>query len=193
MPREYPEWDISDADREALANSVSGSTWAGLPSPPVDAAGVRTLQDRYGKDTLIAHLAGTTDKGSRQWKSARDGLSRRRAGRMAIGRGWRDKFISAGRRARARSIIARGQMHVTLTADILTSRHWDRGRRMNASLSGDDLQDYLDAVMGGRHEEAAMVVADSYGIGADVIISIANVSGVEADIPRGDDDGEDEG
>jgi hypothetical protein len=182
MPREFPEWEMSDDDRAELENRISGGMFGDLPGVPETPEDVRRLQDRYGKDNLIAWLSGTTDKRTRAWKSARDGLSRRRTGRQGIGRLWRDKFRSAGRRGRTQAIGNRGQLHVTLVADIRTSRHWDYGRPMDADLTGDQLGDYLEALEGGNFDHAAMIVAEAYGIDPDYIVEIANISGFEADL-----------
>lgn len=190
MPRQFPEWEMSDADRRALQDQIDSSMFGDLSAPetPED---VRRMQDRYGRDDLIAWLSGTTDKRSREWKSARDGLSRRRTGRTGIGRRWRDKFRTAGRRARSAGIRSRGSMSVSLTADIRTSRTWDYGRTMSADLTGSDLQDYLDALEAGAYTNAAMIVADSYGVDPDVILEITNISGFESDVAElGDEEEE---
>lgn len=180
MPREFPEPNISDDDRSELRDRSERGLWGDLPDPqtPED---VRRLQDQYGRDNLIQWLSGTTDKRSRAWKSARDGLSRRRSGRVGVGRAWRDKFRSAGRRGRSDRIRSRGTLNVSLTADIRTSRKWDYGRTMTADLSGSELEDYLEAAQDGRYEDAALIVADSYGIDPEYIVEIANVSGFDTD------------
>lgn len=191
MPREFPEWQMNDDDERALHDQVDSSMFGDLPAPetPED---VRAMQDRFGRDNLVAWLSGTTDKRSREWKSARDGLSRRRAGRTGIGRRWRDKFRTAGRRARSAGIRSRGSLHVSLTADIRTSRTWDYGRTMSADLTGNDLQDYLDALEAGAYTNAAMIVADAYGIDPDVILEITNISGFESDAPALSDEEEEQ-
>lgn len=187
MPRQFPEWEMSDEDRQALREQIEGGMFGDLPDVPQTPEDVRRLQDRYGRDNLVAWLSGTTDRSSRAWKSARDGLSRRRSGRTGIGRQWRDKFRTAGRRGRAAGIQARGRLSVSLTADIRTSRTWDYGRTMSADLTGGDLQDYLDALQSGAYEQAAMIVADAYGIDPDVILEITNISGFESDVPEFDE------
>lgn len=192
MPRDFPEWEMSDQDRRDLENRM-GAMFDGLPDPPQNAEEVRNLQDRFGKDNLIAWLSGTTDKASRAWKSARDGLSRRRTGKMGIGRLWRDKFRTATRRGRTQAIRSRGSLSVTLTADIRTSRTWDYGRMMSADLTGEALDEYLNALERGDFDQAAMVVADAYGIDPEYILEIANISGFEADLGDLLDEGDDEG
>lgn len=191
MPRSYPEWDMNDETRQALNDSISGGMFEGLAEPqsPED---VRNMQDRYGKDNLIAWLSGTDDRSSRSWKSARDGLSRRRTGRQGIGKLWRDKFRTAGRRGRTAGIRDRGSLSVALTADILTSRKWDRGRQMKADLTGSDLADYLDAIESGNYEQAAMIAADAYGLDPEVIVALDNITGFDTDADELDtDDDED--
>ncbi|HVW41007.1 MAG TPA: hypothetical protein VHC18_06630 [Amycolatopsis sp.] len=192
MPREFPEWEMTDATRQALNEQIGDRMFGGLPGIPETPEDVRQLQDRFGKDNLIQWLSGTADKSSRAWKSARDGLSRRRAGRTGIGRLWRDKFRTAGRRSRTQAVRGRGSLSVSLTANIRTSRHWDYGRTMSADLSGDALNDYLEALEAGAFEQAAMVVAEAYGIDPDVIVEIDNVTGFEADVADLFDAGEDE-
>src|SRR5699024_9156455 len=180
MPRQYPEWDMSDEARQSLNNKASSAHFAGVPEPQ-SPADIRAMQDRYGKDQLIEWLSGTDDKSSRAWKSARDGLSRRRNGRGGIGQVWRQKFQTAGRKAATSGIRAQGSLSVTLTADVRVSSRWHRGRPMYASLSGNDLNDYLDALESGNIEGAAMVVADSYGIPPESITELDNISGWETD------------
>ncbi|HWD07068.1 MAG TPA: hypothetical protein VG674_31960 [Amycolatopsis sp.] len=187
MSREFPEWGMDNETRTALDAQISGGMFGGIPEPqtPED---VRALESRYGKNAVIAAIAGTLDKASRAWKSARDGLSRRRAGRVGIGEAWRGKFNAAARAGRMQAARAAGRMSVSLTADIRTSRTWDRGRKMSADLTGSDLAAYLDALADGQYEHAAMVVAEAYGIDPDVIVEIANIAGFEADIEDIDTD-----
>lgn len=180
---------MEDETRQALSESLENELFAGIevPSSPAE---VRRMQDQFGKENLTAWLAGTTDKGSRAWKSARDGLSRRRSGRGGIGKLWRDKFRTAGRRARSSGIRSRGSLHVKLTADITTSRTTDYGRTMEADLTGSALEDYLDAIESGNYEQAAMINADAYGIDPDIIIGLQNISGFDTDAPEPDEDEE---
>lgn len=179
-------WDMSDEADAALERKMDEGL--GVPKAPESADEVRELQDRYGKENLIKWLSGTTDKSSRAWKSARDGLSRRRSGRMGVGPAWRNKFKSAGRRAKASGIRSRGSLHVSLTADIRTSRDWDRGRTMTADLSGDALNSYLEALEAGAIIDAAMIVVEEYGIPPEVVLEIDNISGFESDAAELDAD-----
>lgn len=192
MPREFPEWEMSDDDRRQLSARAEGGLWGGLPEVPETPEEVRRLQDRYGRDNLVAWLSGTTDRKSRAWKSARDGLSRRRAGRTGIGPQWRNKFQTASRRGRSGRVRGRGSLHVSLTADIRTSRTWDYGRTMTADLTGADLDEFLQAVEENRYEDAATIVADNYGLSSDFILEIANVSGFETDAAGAESYDEDE-
>lgn len=193
MPREFPEWEMSDDDRRELEGMIDQGMFGDLPPVPESPEDVRRMQDTYGKENLIRWLSGTDDKRSRAWKSARDGLSRRRTGRQGIGKLWRDKFRTAGRRSRADALTSRGRLSVSLTADIRTSRAWDYGRTMSAVLTGDDLTDYLSALQDGNYENAAMIVAEAYGIDPEVIVEIANISGFESDaLDLADDDEDDE-
>src|SRR5699024_12538245 len=98
MPRQYPEWDMSDEARQSLNNKASSAHFAGVPETQ-SPADIRAMQDRYGKVQLIVWLSGTDDKSSREWKSARDGLRRRRNDRGCIGQDWTLKFQTAGRKA----------------------------------------------------------------------------------------------
>jgi hypothetical protein len=185
MSREFPEWGMDNETRAELDGRISGTMFGAIPEPqtPED---VQRLQDRYGKDAVIAAVAGTTDKQSRAWKSARDGLSARRAGRVGIGEAWRSKFKAAARAGRSDAIRARGSLSVTLTASIRTSRTWDQSRKMAADLSGSDLAEYLEALDAGAYDQAAMVVADAYGIDPDVILDIADIDGFDADADDAD-------
>jgi hypothetical protein len=191
VTREYPEWEMSDEARQQLNDKITGEHFAGLEEPQTP-ADVRRLQDEYGRENLTAWLAGTTDRSSRAWKSARDGLSRRRTGRQGIGKLWRDKFRTAGRRGRTSGIRAHGALNVRLTADVKVSTKWDRQRPMSATLTGSDLADYLDALESGNVEQAAMVVADAYGIPPEAITELDNISGFESDLAALDEDDEDD-
>lgn len=188
MPRD-DEWEMSDQTRAQLHEQITSEMF-GQISDPQSPADVRAMQDRYGKENLTAWLAGTRDKSSRAWKSARDGLSRRRTGRGGIGKLWRDKFRTAQRRAQSDRVRSRGSLSVTLTADVLVSSRWDYGRPMYASLSGGELEDYLAALEAGNLEQAAMVVAESYGL--PEIVSIENVSGFDSDLAELDADEDDQ-
>lgn len=190
MPRAYPEWDMSDESRQSLNEKANAAHFAAAPDPQTP-ADIRAMQDRYGKNQLIEWLSGTADKASRAWKSARDGLSRRRSGRGGIGKLWRQKFQTAGRKAATRGLRAQGSTNVTITADVKVSSKWDRGRPMYASLSGSELSDYLDALESGNIEAAAMVVADSYGIPPESITELDNISGWETDAAQLDGADED--
>lgn len=192
MPRNWPEWDMNDETRQALNQGIESELFGDQPEPS-NADDVQALQNQYGRERLTEWLAGTNDRKSRAWKSARDGLSARRAGRRGIGSAWRDRFRSAARQGRADKIRQRGSLFVSITADIRTSRATDYGRTMKADLTGSALDDYLNAAQEGNHVQASMIVADAYGLDPEFIVEIDNITGIDTNLADEDNgDYEDE-
>jgi hypothetical protein len=181
MNRDYSPWEMQPETRESLNTAVRDGTYPGLGEIR-SREDIQRLEAQHGRQTLTAQLAGTTDKSSRAWKNARDNLSRWRSGRRSISAGSSSKVTSGVKGLVGSQYRGVGSMYVALTATVTTSRTEWTGV-MSADLTGSDLEDYLTACEQGNWEEAAMIVADAYGLDPEYILGIQDVHGFDASMP----------
>jgi hypothetical protein len=186
VARDYEPWDMTDDTRSALNRVVRDNTYPDLGEIR-GAADVRRVEARYGREALTAQLAGTTDRGTRAWKNARDNLSRWRTGRRTPSAASASRLGGGVRGLLGGRYRGYGSLHVELTATITTSRTSWSGK-MYADLTGADLEDYLTACEGGNWEEAAMIVADAYGLDPEYILSLDEVHGFDVTPPTDEED-----
>src|ERR1700722_11363319 len=91
MAGDYPDWDMSDETRAQLSAGLDGALYAGVPG----GGDVDAIIEHVGKDRLLQAMSGTTDKRSREWKNARDNLSRWRRGARTPSKESQDKMRGA--------------------------------------------------------------------------------------------------
>lgn len=193
MPRDYPEWDMSDETRQALHGHLEEGQRAAREAAEeeamlirsADPADIEAVIGQVGRDRLLEALAGTPDRGSRQWENARHNLSRWRRGVHSPDAAHRGvikrQTAAAVRRARARhrQLPERGRKaHVRLSATFRTS---DRRRPWtgvaDAYLTGEDIDDFRAALAGGDDVLAAQITSDAYGLDPDFVLGLDDVSG----------------
>lgn len=160
--------------KEFMARS-NGALYGDLPRG-TDISGAA---DTLGRQQLAEQLSGTTDRGSRKYKNARDYISRHmRGSRRTVKPEFNERVSRALRESRRSEIRERGGLQVEITADVRVSgKVWKRGH-MRSNLTGSDLDEYLDALERGDGNEAMSIFLDNYGIRRDVaeIPAIHNVS-----------------
>jgi hypothetical protein len=178
MPREYPEWDWTDEARDALRNQLDAAMYGDLPP----ATAVNDLVGLVGRDGLIAALSGTTDRGTREWRNARDNLSRWRRGARHPSAASQQRLRGAGQAHRRSEIRQSRRAHVRYTATFRTSpqrRPWEGWA--DADLTGPDLDDFMAAHEAGDDELAAQIVSDAYGLDPGFVLGIDGLSSFEVD------------
>jgi hypothetical protein len=148
--------------RGALRGFLGGSErslYGDLPS----GSNIQAAADRLGRRELAEQLAGTTDRKTRKYKTARDYISRHlRGARRTVKPDYQAKVTDAMRTQRRGEIRERGQMQVRITADVKVSAKVWRNGRMVSTLRGADLRDYLDALNHGDGNKAMSIFLNSY-------------------------------
>jgi hypothetical protein len=170
MNRDYPEWDMSAGTRSRIDAQVREQIYRGVP--PGEDSGASEQQ--IGREELTRRLAGTGDKSSRAWKTARDTLTRYRNGRRRVG------SKNATRIRKATEAARRDRMHAARTARVQISAGWQTSRTLwlgkaVADLSGPDLYDFLDAIEAGNTLLAIQIVADVYGLDPEFVMSLEEI------------------
>jgi soluble lytic murein transglycosylase-like protein len=179
--RDYSPWEMEPEIRESLDTAMRDGTYPGLGEIRTR-EGIQRLEAQHGRQALTAQLAGTVDKSSRAWKNARDNLSRWRSGRRSISAGSASKVATGVKNLLGSRYRDSGSLNVELYVTVTTSRTSWTGK-MAADLTGADLEDYLSACEQGQWEQAAMIVADAYGLDPEYILSIDDVHGFDASTP----------
>src|SRR6516162_4415732 len=104
MPREYPAWDMDDNTRRERGEGLDGALYSGVPG----GADVEAVVQQVGRERLLEAMSGTTDKSSREWKNARDNLSRWRRGARHPNEASRNQLRGAAEARRRDQVQARG-------------------------------------------------------------------------------------
>jgi hypothetical protein len=134
---------------------------------------IRSAVDAIGKEELTRQIAGTSDKHSKEWRNARDYVSRHlRGSRRNVGSPKIASIVgNANREAKKREILNRGSLSVTMEVTISVSdkgRPWKGKIQTRNPLTGSDLTRYMNALDNGNYQAAINTVADSYGIHHDI-------------------------
>lgn len=183
MSGKYQNWRMSESTRNAARAQLEGALYRGVP----EGTDVQGVESQIGRQRLIEEMAGTTDKQSRAWKTARDTLTRWRNGTRGIGpknAGKIRKIAEGDRRRRA----GRRPVHVTITGDFKTSgSRWANGKA-RAGLTGGASSDFMDAIEAGDSELAMQIAMDEYGLDPDRVEGIEHLEGIEMHFDDGDDE-----
>ena len=174
MAREYEAWDMDDNTRQALNEQLNASLYRDVPG----GGDIEAVVGQVGRDRLLEEMSGTTDRRSREWKNARDRLSRYRRGARRPNPENRAKIRGAAEAGRRDEIRGRGSAHVRFRATFTTSKKPWQGYA-DADLTGPDLTDFLDAQAAGDDELAAQIVTDAYGLGPEFVLGIDDISGFD--------------
>jgi hypothetical protein len=171
--QEYSPWEMDPQVRQDLAASMDAGMYTGVP----EGAAVEDVVSQVGRDRLIEMMSGTTDRRSREWKNARDNLSRWRRGARHPGAASQRRLRDAATTTRRDEIRQTGRAHVKLNATVHTSsKVWGYA---DADLTGPDLDDFLAAREAGDDELAAQIVFDAYGMDPDMIFRIDEIGPFE--------------
>lgn len=171
--RRYPRWQMPDDAKGNLRGLMDQKMYGDIP-PSDDVEG---LVGQLGREDLIARLSGTTDRSSREWKRARDNVSRWRRGTRHPSEANRTRLGAAAKDARRQTIRTQGRASVRLSGTFRTSRNlWGYAA---ADLTGDDLRDFLDAEASGDMERSSQIIADAYGLDPEYVIEMREVDGFD--------------
>jgi len=174
MAGDYPDWDMSDDTRAQLHAGLDGALFNGVPG----GGDVDAVIEHVGRDRLLQAMSGTTDKRSREWKNARDNLSRWRRGARTPSKESQDRMRAAAEDKRRGDVRDARSVHVRYTATFITSKKpWDG--YADADLTGPQLDGFLAAQANGDDELAAQIVADAYGLDPEFVLGIEGLSGFE--------------
>jgi hypothetical protein len=177
MERDYPDWDLDERAEELLDRGIRDQIYRGIP-PGTDTV---AAEAEIGRDELTARLAGTTDKSTRAWKTARDTLTRYRSGRRTPGPKNAARIREAIEAARRDRIRAARHARVDISAGWITSRTRWYGKAV-ADLTGDDLTDFIAAIEQDDMVLAVQIVADAYGLDPDYVMGLDISDGVGVSI-----------
>jgi hypothetical protein len=139
---------------------------------------ISSAVNAIGKRELAEQISGTTNHSSREYKNARDYISRHLRGsrRSVKSPELAQQIDKANRQGKISAITDRGQMRVTINADVKVSSRTQKNGRVSAVLRGQNLTDYLNEINAGRYANAAGIVANGYGIPEGV--TLTNVKSV---------------
>ncbi len=174
MAREYDRWDMDDSTRRALNEQLNASLFGDVPG----GGDVEAVVEQVGRDRLLEAMSGTTDRGTREWKNARDNLSRWRRGARRPGAASQAKLRGAAETRRRDDVRSSGRAHVRFNATFKTSKKPWQGYA-DADLTGSDLEDFLAAQAAGDDELAAQIVTDAYGLDPEFVLRIDDISGFD--------------
>ena len=170
MPRS--RMDMSPETREELS-AMDDAVVGEVP----EGTDLAAIEESVGRQELTARMAGTTDRGSRAWKSARDALTRWRSGRRGIGGRSAARLRQAARGAAVDS--RRGQpLSVSASVSMRVSSRWWAGSAA-ATLTGGDADAFLDALANGDHETAAGVFLEDGYLNGQSIAELGSFDGFE--------------
>ena len=178
MARDYRPWTMSSDVRQGLGEKVSQALYGGI-----DSGNVGGLIEQFGKPELASRIAGTTDKKSRAYRSARDSLTRWQRGSRRPSKANAAKLDVAAKGEKRAKIRAGGSAAVSMGAAVKTSKSSWTGR-MTATLTGSALADFLDATGDGNYELAAQIVSDQYGLNPDYVEGLSGVNSFDLDAPE---------
>lgn len=172
MARDWIPWGLSGEVKGKLNRHIGNSVYRDVPQDDIRAA-----EQKYGKDELAFRMAGTQDKKSRAYKSARDRLTRIRNGKVRTPKAATVNSVNrAAKKSRTDELRKRSSISVSCVADVKTSRTtWERGN-IKATLSGDALEEFLTALDKGDQEGALQIMCDEYGLDPDYVEDITDVT-----------------
>ena len=122
-----------------------------------------------GRRELAERMSGTTNRSSREYKNARDYISRHLRGsrRSVKSPEYRKVIAGANQEGKKNRVIESGSLNVTITGDFKVSNRVYRGQ-IKASgrnaLTGDALRNYVNAVERGDMQTALNIVSRNYGM-----------------------------
>jgi len=164
---------MTDETRAELGRQREASMYSGVP----DGADVEGIVGQVGRERLLEAMSGTTDRSSREWKNARDNLSRWRRGARHPSPVNRDRLRGAAEADRRQEIRQTGKATVRVDATVRTSKN--RWGYAEADLTGPDLTEFLAACEAGNDELATQVVFDAYGLDPEFVLSIEGIEGFD--------------
>jgi hypothetical protein len=175
MAREYPPWDMTDPTRARLSAGMDEAMYSGVPAGD----DIEGIIGAVGRDAVIASFAGTTDKSTREWRNARDRVSRYRRGARSIRGSAREHLSGVAQGARRREIGQARIVHVRVEATFRTSsKTWGYA---DAYLTGPDRDDFLTARDAGDDELAMKIAMEAYGLDPEFVLGVDDFGGFDID------------
>jgi hypothetical protein len=164
-------WNWGETTKAKLDRKVDQKMFSNLPRDDV-----RAQVDTTQKERLAAQMAGTADKKSRAYKSARDALTRWATGKRTPKPASLAKVNNAARADRISQYRSRGSLNISVVGDWRTSKTTWKNGNVHTQLTGQKQQDFLDAIERGDNETAVKIVCDHYGLDPDLIENIENIT-----------------
>lgn len=148
--------------RKGSYDGIFGSTSDTDISEAVDALGGGSS----GRRELAERMSGTTNRSSREYKNARDYISRHLRGsrRSVKSPEYRKVIAGANREGKKNRVIESGSLNVTITGHFKVSSRVYRGAIKAKALTGDALRNYVNAVERGDMQTALNIVSRNYGM-----------------------------
>ncbi|MFC9916348.1 hypothetical protein [Streptomyces sp. NPDC127197] len=169
MSSPYDEWEIPDPVHRDLEQGLMEGVYGAMAD-----GSIQSVVDAIGKQELILMMAGTTDKKSRAYKSARDKVGRWLKGSRRPSKAGQQLLDSLAKKFKRDQVMARGSLSVSISGTFVTSKKPWKGK-MSATLTGTALADFMDALEGGDPMWAAQVVCQEYGMDPDVVLELTEV------------------
>jgi hypothetical protein len=140
---------------------------------------INAAADVIGRQKLAEQISGTTDHRSRKYKNARDYISRHvRGSRRTVKPEFSGRVSKALREDRRAELSSRGSMQVDIVADVRVSKRTWKNGKMKAQLTGEQLDEYLDALDRGDGNAAMAVFLDAYDTGGRFPESVAEIPAI---------------
>ena len=168
-------WTMSERTGAELAEKMQQAILDGL----TDRSSIAEVIDHLGSGGLASLLSGTTDKGSRAYKSAQRNVQRWSRGRNPAAR-TREKVSQALRQRAADRARQQGRVGYSMGGAWTTSKHTWEGKA-HGTLSGDALTEWINAVSAGDWETAAEVQAGEYFGDPDIVAGLDDLGDIQID------------
>lgn len=152
--------------KSALNNEIEAKVFN------IDPLDVPRMVATLGRAGLAAQLAGTTDKSSREYKNARDSVSRWLRGARTPSAANIGRLEKSARKTKVEELRAQPALNAVTVADVQKSKRVWKNGRIVATLDGADLEEFLAALESGDSKEAMSKMLDAYGLEADDVASI---------------------
>lgn len=168
MPqRDYHTWAIDPDVGEQLGAALGQAVYGDLAEGEVHAA-----VEAIGKRELAFLLSGAESTRDRAYKSQRDKIQRWIRGVQRPNAAGQRAMQGIAREWRNSQLRGRSAMRVSIVATITVSRKtWNRGK-IDATLTGSDLGDFVDALERQDAMEAVQIACDVYGLEPDMVASL---------------------
>jgi hypothetical protein len=167
----YEPWDVDKTLKDKIRSLVDRIVYRGVPKG--DIAG---MVDAIGKEKLAFRLAGTTDKKSRAYKTARDSLTRWIKGKRKPKATTVEKVNGAVKNQKLGEFRQRGSISVSVVGNYKTSKTVWKNGNVHASLTGEAKENFLAALESGDNETAIQIACAEYGLDPDLVENLEDIT-----------------